>query len=99
MIANRVKFVLTKFNEYFLSKYIYDQDEIETKTNNDEISIDFINDIFLNIITNICKYSAIELLNDFEHIKTYHMNTDEDREYFKNCKQNIDDYCIHALDI
>ena len=57
----RIKYVMALYREYFLSKYVY---------NENDGSMEFV-DIFCNALVD---YTEIELLNDLQHVQKYNLN-------------------------
>ena len=72
-MANRVKLLLHKFNQYFLTKYIYNDNNVGKVD-----QIDFVDDIFMSIFMKNGGYKAVDLLNDWEHIKANHLESNQD---------------------
>ena len=69
----RVQLILATFKQYFLTKYIYGDNGVDGK-------VDFVEDIFMDIIMRTSSYSASELVNDWEHIKVHHVKASVENE-------------------
>ena len=87
--SERVKFILTTFEQYFVAKYIY-----KTDSKDKENQVDFVEDIFMNIFIRDSNYSPTQLLDDWEHVKMNDMKNGQND--FKSCKRKVDDDCIHT---
>ena len=78
--SERIKFIIDLYQKYFIQKYII----IKDINNNSDDEIQYV-DIFMNGLNG---YSIIDLLNDFEHVKSIHIKS---YDQFKNC--TFSDYC------
>ena len=81
--SQRIKLVMEIYRDYFLSEYVYcDQNKAKMYDKQDKTEPQFL-DIFNHALR---KYSAINLLNDFLHIHHVHILHHKQQKMYQNCK-------------